>query len=261
MNILNAIGELIKTWFNTFGYGGIVLAMALESCLIPLPSEIIMPVAGAFVAGAAGSTVHFNLIGVALAGSVGSVIGSAVAYWIGASGGRPFVMKYGKYILISRHDFDLADRWFTRYGSGISFFSRMLPVIRTYISLPAGITRMNLPRFLIFSFLGSFPWSLALAYVGFKLGPKYDTLSKYFHGADAVIGTLIVVGLGLYLYRHFKSERAYDAKIAAGATPPRPTGPATPPVTNIPGANRPIGPRQFDPNGPDAPTTKTPRIR
>src|SRR6185437_2386365 len=152
--LLSHLGDLVKTWFNHFGYFGVALEMAIESCLIPLPSELVMPVAGAFVAGALGATVQMSLIGVSLAGAIGGTIGSAVAYWIGATGGRPAILKYGRYILISRHDFDMADRAFAKHGGAIAFFSRLMPVIRTYISLPAGITRMNFTRFLIYTFLG-----------------------------------------------------------------------------------------------------------
>jgi membrane protein DedA with SNARE-associated domain len=213
--LLTSLGNLVKSWFEHFGYFGIVFAMAIESCLIPLPSEIIMPVAGAAVAGVLGSAVHFNLIGVSIAGAVGSVFGSAIAYWIGAYGGRPFIEKYGKYILISRHDFDLADNAFQKYGSAITAVSRILPVIRTYISLPAGITRMNFPKFLLYTFLGSLPWCFVLAFVGEKLGAQYDKIGSALHGLDYLIIALIVVGVGLYIYRHIRSERAYDAKLAA----------------------------------------------
>ena len=224
--LLTTLGNLVKSWFEHFGYGGVVLAMAIESCLIPLPSEIIMPVAGAFIAGGiAGSTVHFNLIGVSLAGAVGCVIGSAIAYWIGAYGGRPFIMKYGKYILISRHDFDMADRNFVKYGSAITFFSRLLPVVRTYISLPAGITRMNFPKFLLYTFLGSLPWCFVLALVGQKLGSQYEKIGGVFHNLDYVIVAALLILVGLYIYRHIRHERAYDAKLnAAGeATQKLPT--------------------------------------
>lgn len=207
--MLNFLGEMIRTWYSTFGYGGIILAMALESCLIPLPSEIILPLAGAMTLASFGA--KFNLVGIMFAGGIGSVLGSSLAYWIGTTGGRPFIMKYGKYILISRHDFDIADRWFGKYGSPIAFFSRMLPVIRTYISLPAGITRMNYPRFVLYSFLGSLPWSLLLAYIGQKLGSGYDKVGKYLHGLDYVIIGVFVILAGLYVWRHIKHERDYDA--------------------------------------------------
>lgn len=205
--------NLISNWYVSTGYLGIVLAMAIESCLIPLPSEIVMPLAGFFVAtNAATATGHLSLVGVAFAGAIGCVIGSAVAYGIGASGGRPLLLKYGRYLLISKADSDRADRWFAKYGSSVAFFSRLLPVIRTYISLPAGISRMNFTKFIIYTFLGSLPWSLALAYVGYVFGPALQTkmasLSNIFHGLDIVIVLLLLAAAGLYVYRHVKHDRA-----------------------------------------------------
>jgi membrane protein DedA with SNARE-associated domain len=186
---------------------GIVLAMALESCCIPLPSEIVMPLAGYMVYK---YPEQFSLPGVAIAGALGCVIGSAVAYGIGASGGRPLLLKYGRYILISKADSDRADRWFNRHGAPVAFFSRLLPVVRTYISLPAGISRMPFGTFILFTLLGSLPWTLALAFVGYKLGDKIDQASQLgtiFHGLDVVIVLLILAGIAYYIYRHIKHDR------------------------------------------------------
>jgi membrane protein DedA with SNARE-associated domain len=205
-----AIGNLIENWYLATGYLGIVLAMALESCCIPLPSEIVMPLAGYFVFKYAD---RFSLPGVAIAGAIGCVVGSAVAYWIGAAGGRPLLLKYGKYILISRADSDRADRWFARYGAPVAFFSRLLPVIRTYISLPAGIARMNFGKFLLFTLLGSLPWTFVLALVGWKLGNKLANtpqLGTVFRGLDVVIVVVLVALAGLYVYRHIKRDRAAE---------------------------------------------------
>ncbi len=276
--MLTFLGNLINQWFHTFGYGGIVLAMALESCLIPLPSEIIMPVAGTFIGGVAGSGLHFSLIGVALAGSLGSVVGSLAAYYLGAVGGRPVIFKYGKYILVSRHDFDMAERWFQRYGGGVAFFSRMLPIIRTYISLPAGMSRMNVVRFATFTFLGSLPWCFALAYAGEKLGTQFGTsIGKVLHDADYLIGAVIVILVVLYVWRHFRQERAYDQQHAAATLQndaPRQAARPTPPRYGAPpnqmDYTQPRGARSApnardrgysDPNGPDAPTTQSPTIK
>lgn len=200
--------HLITNWYLATGYLGITLAMALESCCIPLPSEIVMPLAGYFVF-AYGD--KFSLPGVALAGALGCLLGSAVAYAIGASGGRPLLLKYGKYILISKADSDRADHWFARYGAPVAFFSRLLPVIRTYISLPAGISRMNFWQFSLFTLLGSLPWTFLLAYVGFKLGDKIQQatqLSTVFHGLDVVILVLLIVAVAYYVYHHIKKDRA-----------------------------------------------------
>ncbi len=210
--MLEFLKMLITTWYSTLGYGGVVLAMALESCLIPLPSEIVMPLAGAFTIAAFGGA-RFSLWGVALAGAVGCVIGSVIAYAIGATGGRAFIFRYGKYLLISRHDFDLADRWFARYGGAITFFSRLLPVVRTYISLPAGISRMSFKQFVAFTFLGSLPWCLVLAYAGQQLGAHYEELSGVFHKFDAVIVAGIVVLVILYVVRHIRQERRYNEQM------------------------------------------------
>lgn len=216
--------NLISHWYISTGYLGIILAMALESCCIPLPSEIVMPLAGFFVAtSAATATGRLSLIGVSLAGAVGCLLGSAVAYGIGASGGRPLLLRYGKYILISKADSDRADRWFARYGSPVAFFSRLLPVIRTYISLPAGVSRMNFGKFMLYTFLGSLPWSFALAYVGYVFGPalqaKMASLSNVFHGLDFVIIALVLIAVGVYVYRHLKHNRQAEQSGGASLDP------------------------------------------
>ena len=181
------------------GYWGVGAMMAIESACVPLPSEIIMPFAG-FLA----SKGHFTLWGVTLAGSLGCVVGSAVAYWVGFWGGRSFIEKYGKYILITQHDLNIADNFFKKYGKSAVFFSRMLPVVRTFISLPAGIARMNFWELSIYTFLGSVPWCFLLAYVGKKLGDKWDTLGAYFHKFDLVIVILFFVGVAWFVKRHMR---------------------------------------------------------
>jgi membrane protein DedA with SNARE-associated domain len=222
-----ALFDIIRNWYIATGYIGIVLAMALESCCIPLPSEIVMPLAGLFVAtGEATSTGKLSLIGVALAGAIGCLIGSAVAYWIGAAGGRPLLLRYGKYILISQADSDRADHWFAKYGSPVAFFSRLLPVVRTYISLPAGISRMSFGKFMLYTFLGSLPWTFALAYVGALFGPalqqKISELSTIFHGLDVVIVLVLVTLAGLYVYRHIRHDRdARERRLDQPAAPYR----------------------------------------
>lgn len=187
------------------GYGGVVLLMAIESACIPLPSEIIMPFSGYLV-----SRGEMNLWLVGVAGAVGCVAGSMVAYWVGMYGGRPLIEKYGRYVLISPHDLDLADRWFAKYGEVIVFVSRLLPAIRTFIAFPAGVARMNIPRFIIYTFAGSLPWCLALAYVGQKLGERWDKdprLKMLFHRFDFVIGILIVLAAAWWIWRHLKHAR------------------------------------------------------
>src|SRR5918996_4980938 len=159
--IIEILSTFIVATISMMGYSGIVLLMAIESACIPLPSEIIMPFSGYLV-----STGQMNLWGVAVAGAVGCVLGSLVAYWVGMYGGRPLIEKYGRYVLLSRHDLDIADRWFGKHGEVIVFVSRLLPAIRTFIAFPAGVARMNVKRFIIYTFAGSLPWGLGLAWGG-----------------------------------------------------------------------------------------------
>ena len=203
--IITILSGFIVATISTLGYSGVVLLMAIESACIPLPSEIIMPFSGYLV-----STGEMNLWGVAVAGAIGCVLGSLVAYWVGMYGGRPFIEKYGRYILLSRHDLDIADRWFGKYGEVIVFVSRLLPAIRTFIAFPAGVARMNLPRFVIYTFAGSLPWCLGLAYVGQKLGEQWDkddTLKTWFHRFDFLIGIAGALFIIWWVWRHIKHSR------------------------------------------------------
>ena len=216
--IIEILSAFIVATISTLGYAGIVLLMAIESACIPLPSEVIMPFSGYLV-----HTHRFNLFGdghdflnllaVSVAGAVGCVVGSLVAYWVGMYGGRPFIEKYGRYVLISQHDLNLADRWFARYGEVIVFASRLLPVVRTFIAFPAGVARMNLTRFTVYTFLGSLPWCLGLAYVGQILGEQWDkndALKTWFHRFDFVIGILIIIAAAWWVWLHLKHSRTDD---------------------------------------------------
>jgi membrane protein DedA with SNARE-associated domain len=203
--IIAVLSSFIVATISALGYSGVVLLMAIESACIPLPSEIIMPFSGYLV-----SRGEMSLWGVAVAGAVGCVLGSLIAYWAGMYGGRPFIEKYGRYILLSRRDLDLADRWFEHYGEVIVFVSRLLPAIRTFIAFPAGVARMNLTRFVIYTFAGSLPWCLGLAYAGQKLGEQWDkddTLKTWFHRFDFVIGIIGIVVVSWWIWRHIKHSR------------------------------------------------------
>jgi membrane protein DedA with SNARE-associated domain len=184
------------------GYLGIVLLMGIESANIPLPSEVIMPFSGFLVFEG-----RFTLWGIALAGGLGCMLGSWLSYWVGAKGGRPLIERWGKYILISHHDLDLADRWFKRWGMAAAFFGRLLPVIRTFISFPAGISKVNFWKFSIYTFVGSVIWSYFLGWIGFKLGENWDSLKGYFHKFDYVIVGVILIGLIWYIWRHIKNSK------------------------------------------------------
>ena len=185
------------------GYLGIVLLMGIESACIPLPSEIIMPFSGYLVF--KGTLVLWLVV---LAGAVGCVLGSLLAYAIGAWGGRRLVERYGKYVLVSRKDLDLADRWFRERGGLIIFVGRLLPVVRTFIAFPAGVARMPIGRFCLYTFLGSLIWCWLLAFIGVKLGQHWDTLGVWFHRFDVVILAALLLALGLYVWRHVRHWRA-----------------------------------------------------
>src|SRR5258706_5517341 len=220
-HLTDSLTTLITNLYVTTGLAGILLAMAIESCCIPLPSEIVMPLAGIMVYNhkiLSGLNPVVSIILVALAGAIGCLVGSIVAYWIGYNGGRPLMLKYGRYVLISQHDADKADAFFQRWGSATAFFSRLLPVVRTYISLPAGIAKMPFAKFCIYTFLGSFPWTLFLAYIGTVIGGNLTTLSPYFHTFDVVILVVLVVLVALYICRHIRNDRIARAAHAESQT-------------------------------------------
>jgi membrane protein DedA with SNARE-associated domain len=210
---MSAVIEQIVGWLAgfttavivTLGYPGIALLMAIESACIPLPSEIIMPFAGYLV-----SQGHFTLLGAATAGAIGCNLGSVVAYAAGQYGGRPIALKYGRYVLIDAHDIDKAEIFFARYGDWAVLIGRMLPVIRTFIAFPAGVARMPLLRFHIFTFIGSWPWCFALAWVGMKLGEAWDSdprVKAVMHSLDVVIVVAVLAAAGWFVW-HKTRKRA-----------------------------------------------------
>ncbi len=206
--IIALLAGLITATISAMGYPGIVLLMAIESACIPLPSEIIMPFAGYLV-----FTGRFDLVLVATAGAIGCNVGSTVAHAVGMYGGRPFVERWGAYVLISRRDLDVAERFFARYGSITVFVSRLLPVVRTFIALPAGMARMPQLRFQLYTFVGSWLWCYALAYVGFKLGERWDSdprLRAILHGADAVILAALAAAVAWYVWWHWRHRLRPD---------------------------------------------------
>jgi membrane protein DedA with SNARE-associated domain len=207
----NGLADFVLRLFTNLGYAGIVVAMAIESCCIPLPSEVIMPLAG-FLA----FQQRFNLWSATVAGALGCVVGSAVAYWIGATGGRPLLLRYGRYVLISHHDADRADAFFARYGDLTIFATRLMPIVRTFISLPAGIARMNFGKFIAYTFLGSLPWCLVLAYAGYKLGEHWGEVGGVLHKYDVLVGIGILALVALFLYRHLRRQATGDRRQATG---------------------------------------------
>ncbi len=201
-SLLSIIGNFIISTIATLGYPGVVVLMGIESACIPLPSEVIMPFSGYLV-----YKNHFTLLAVSLAGTLGCVFGSIVAYYAGLIGGRPVIERYGKYVLISAKDLEWAEKWFLKHGESTIFFSRLLPVIRTFISFPAGVAKMHLPKFILYTALGSFPWCLGLAYGGKLLGENWILVEVYFHKLDLLIGILLLLGVIFFVWRHIKIRR------------------------------------------------------
>ena len=196
----------LVTTISSLGYAGVVGLMALELACIPLPSEIIMPFAGYLA-----STGRFSVVGAAIAGAIGCNLGSTAAYLAGAYGGRAAVLRWGGYVLLNRRELDRVDRFFARYGGASVFIARLLPIVRTFISLPAGITHMPFVRFQIYTFVGSCPWCFALAYLGFRLGKAWNTnpsVQSFFHRFDWAVAGFLAAGLGYYVYLRWRAARA-----------------------------------------------------
>lgn len=206
MSIVERILAPVAAWIisviSAGGYLGIVGLMAIESACIPLPSEIIMPFAGYLV-----STGRFSLLWAATAGAIGCNLGSIVAYEVGKRGGRPFVERWGKYVLLNMHDLELAERFFARWGSATVLICRLLPFVRSFIAFPAGVARMPLVKFHIYTFVGSWPWCFGLAWVGMKLGAAWHTdprLGRILHSADAAVVAVLAIGIVFILWHKLK---------------------------------------------------------
>ena len=207
--ILGALAAFVIAVISSTGYLGVLLLMAIESACIPLPSEIIMPFAGYLV-----YTGRFNLYLVATAGALGCNLGSAIAYWVGSQGGRALIEKYGRYVLLRHRDLDRTEYFFHHHGQITVLLGRLLPVVRTFIALPAGIGKMPLLRFHIYTLVGSWPWCLALAYVGMKLGQRWDTdprLKHVLHRFDALIVVCLVMAAVWFVRSHWKQRTQAQA--------------------------------------------------
>ena len=221
--IFTFLGGFCVYVMATLSYPGISLLMAIESACIPLPSELIMPYAGALsdplVNSALSEQVHvtltpFNLLLAAVAGALGCNLGSEVAYWVGAKGGRPAILRYGSLLLVSKSEIDLADRWFEKRGDIIIFLARLLPVVRTFIAFPAGISKMNQFRFHLYTFIGSWPWCYALAYVGMRLGASWNSNPRFqevFHRFHLGVEAVIAVGFVWFVWTHWKNRIRTEA--------------------------------------------------
>ena len=206
--IEHQIVQFLQSLFETIGWPGVVAIMALESANIPIPSEITMPLAGWMLAEAQGRSQWYALLVGGFYGALGCTIGSGISYYIGALGGRPVLERYGRYVLISHHDIEVADRWFQRWGEPTAFFSRLLPIVRTFISLPAGIARMPIGRFLVYSFVGSFIWCAALAWGGYQFGARWEELRAFMRPFDIPIAIALLLLCGWFLKRHIQRARS-----------------------------------------------------
>jgi len=186
------------------GYASVVLLMAIQSACIPIPSEVIMPLAGYALA-----HTQLQLILLATVASLASNLGSIPAYWVGARGGRPMVERYGSFVLLSRHDLDRVDQFFVRFGSLAVLIGRMLPIVRTFIAFPAGVAKMNQLRFHLYTFIGSWPWCYVLAYIGMKLGAQFDTNPEFkavFHRFHLAVEVVLVAGFLWFVVSHWKNR-------------------------------------------------------
>ncbi len=199
--ILSALATIIISIIESSGYLGIAFLMILESAGIPVPSEIIMPFAGVLVTNS-----RLSFLGVVIAGTIGNLLGSLLAYQIASVGGRKLVKRVGRYFLFPEHDLKTSENWFERFGPATVFFGRLLPIIRTYVSFPAGLARMSLNKFIIYTSLGSLPWSMLLTYIGLKTGENWQVIREKFRGFDYLIGIILIAGLVYWILRHKNSR-------------------------------------------------------
>lgn len=201
MDILDSVVRLMEEWVTNYGYVAIFLLMLAESACIPFPSEVTMLVGGWY---AANGTLDFFWVG--LAGVMGNIVGSWIAYGVGRKLGRGVLDRYGKYVLIKSHDIDKAEVWWEKHGDAATFFSRLLPVIRTFISLPAGIAKMPLGKFTLYTFLGVVPWTFALAWLGVVVEDNWESVLNYFDIPTLIIGVSLVVIAGVWWWRRRKAR-------------------------------------------------------
>ena len=197
--IIDILARVVVQTIDVLGYPGVFFLMLIESCGIPMPSEIIMPFSGFLVAAG-----KMNFWAVSFVCAFANMAGPLTTYWLGLQYGRALIEKYGKYVLISKRDLDLADRWFMRFGNWTVFFGRLLPVVRTYISFPAGVAKMEMKRFSLYTFAGALLWSILFTWLGVKMGDNWGQIREKLHNFDLAIVVLIVIGITWYVWRHIK---------------------------------------------------------
>ncbi len=200
--ILTILIGFVINIISTLGYPGIFFLMALQSAAIPIPSEVIMPFSGFLV-----SEGRFAFVWIVTVGVLGNLIGALVTYYLGRYGGRPLIQRYGKYVLISERDLEITDRFFKRFGALAVFFGRMMPIVSTFISIPAGIAKVKISKFIIYTLAGALVWNVALGFLGFKLGENWESLRGIFQKFDWVIFALLIVGVSWWIYRHIINRK------------------------------------------------------
>ena len=198
-SIIDILAQFVIRTIDVLGYSGVFFLMLVESAGILMPSEIIMPFAGFLVADG-----KMNFWAVVFVGAFANLAGSLIAYWIGAKGGRVLIEKYGRYVLISKHDLDLADRWFAKFGNLAVFFGRLLPIVRAFISFPAGVAKMEIKRFSLYTFAGALPWSILFTWLCVKMGNNWEQIREKLHNFDLFVLALIIIGGVWFVWRHIK---------------------------------------------------------
>jgi len=200
--IITLLGHFVENMISSFGYSGVFIAMAIESACIPLPSEIILPFTGYMVFQG-----HFSFWQATVIATLGNLFGGLVAYYVGVWGGRSFLKRYGRYFMINERELAWTERLFERHGEMTVLVGRMLPVVRTFISLPAGIARMNPFKMATYTALGAFIWCTFLIFVGQKLGENWDSLKPFFHRADVVVGGALVIVVAYVVLKRLKHRK------------------------------------------------------
>lgn len=208
--IIDILVNFVVATINFMGYPGVFFLMLIESCGIPAPSEVIMPFSGFLVA-----LGKMNFWIVVILGTAGNITGSLLAYYIGTKGGRPLLEKYGKYFLIHAYDLDIADKWFKKHGELTVFFGRLLPVIRTFISFPAGVAKMNLKKFTLYTAAGVLPWSVLFTWLGVKMGENWELIREKLHNFDMAILAVVILAIAFYVYRHLQIRKRHKKSLVS----------------------------------------------
>jgi membrane protein DedA with SNARE-associated domain len=207
--VLALFGRIVTEEIARYGYLAIFVLMLLESACVPIPSEVTMLFGGALVSTPAlAPEQRLSFLAVALIGAVANLVGSWLAFWVGYAGGRPLIDRWGRYLLLRPHEIDRAHDWFDRYGHAAVLFGRLLPVIRTFISLPAGVARMRLAKFTLYTLLGCLPWTFGLTFLGYKLGESWNTVERLIQPVSWLVAAAIVAGAGWWTWRRVRDLRA-----------------------------------------------------